>query len=69
MATQGYASGLLHMEIPQKALRPRRPESRAFIQGTAVLSLHELSSHNDTSISDAAPSMDKCAWERVLQNA
>lgn len=69
MATQGYASGLLHMEIPQKAHRPSRPKSRAFSQVTAVLSLHELSSHNGTSISEAAPSMDKYAWERVFRNA
>lgn len=28
-----------------------------------------MNSHNGTSISEAAPSMDKCACERVFQNA
>lgn len=68
MATQGYASGLLHMEIPQKVLRPRRPKGCAFSQGSTALSLYELGSHNGTSVSEAVPSVDKCAWERVFQN-
>ena len=69
VAAQGYASGLLHMEIPQKALRPRRPKSCAFNQGPAVSSLQELSSLHGTSVSEAVLSVDKCTWERVFQNA
>ena len=60
--------GLLHMEIPPKALRPRRPKSCAFSQGTTVFSLYELGSHNGTSVSEAVPSVDKCAWESAPQN-
>lgn len=56
------------MEIPQKALRPRRPKAvpsaRELLYG-----LHDLISHNALPTSEAVPSVDKCAWEKIFQNA
>lgn len=37
--------------------------------GNSCVLSHELSSHNGTSISEAAPTVEKCAWGRVFQNA
>lgn len=63
------ASGLLHMEIPQRAQRPRRPQSCAFLRGRVVLPLRQLISYNSTPVPAAVPPMDNHAWERVFQNA
>lgn len=67
VVAQGYASGLLHMEIPRRHSGQEGPQSCAFNQGPAVSFLHELSSLNGTSVSEALPSEDKCTWERVFQ--
>lgn len=68
VAAQGYAPGLLHMEIPQKALRPRWSKNCAFLRGTVVLPLHQLI-HNGTPVPVAVPPVDKHARKRVFQNA
>lgn len=44
----------------------QKAKSCTFSHRTVVLSLHELSSHSGISISEAAPSVDKCAWESVF---